>query len=97
MWISFPHFLWISHNSSFFQKWNVDNFLAVVEKVESFAQISEVIHNSGGFIHFLFSGAGKKSPGTEDFPSVRYPQDVEMWISFPHFLWISDVFLFVSI
>jgi hypothetical protein len=64
--------------------------LAVSKNGESYAQRERVIHISGQFIH-----APPLFP--EDFSSSRYPQGVEMWISYPQIVWISEKFTCVDL
>jgi len=83
--------------SSIFQNRNVDNFWMHLLQTLDFCTYWQ------SYPHFLpvyppspFGNWGKIRT-TGEKSSERYPQDVEMWISYPQFLWISPIFKYANL
>ncbi len=70
MWITYPHFVWISDIHRFFRIGMWITFECIFCKPWTFAHLGGVIHIFCQFIHHRLLTTGEKS-------SERYPQGVD--------------------
>jgi len=98
MWITYPQFLWISEIHQYFIRPDVDNFSNRDRQAQEFCtfcqsypQISLIYPPDRLF------GPGEKSPVLRIFPQDVIHRSVDMWITYPHSVWISLDLAFIAL
>src|SRR5216683_1904232 len=97
MWITYPHFVWISDIHRFFRIGMWITFECIFCKPWTFAHLGGVIHIFCQFIHHRLLTTGEKSAQLGKNPQNVIHRVWIMWITYPHFVWISLIFKYANL